>query len=446
MSFPRYPKYKASGIEWLGEVPAHWSVVRVKDLSSRISSGKTPLGGSETYVDDGVLFLRSQNIHDAGLRLDDVVFISRAIDESMASSRAQSGDVLLNITGASIGRSCIVPWSFPLANVNQHVCVIRPKSSEFSEFLAWLFKSTPVKSQIGLVQNGAAREGLNFQQIGGMQVSVAPREEQKGIVDFLDRETAKIDALVVEQEQLIILLKEKRQAVISHAVTKGLDPSVPMKDSGVEWLGQVPAHWVISPLKFLARIGNGSTPSRDNPNYWSEDGFPWLNSSVVNQSEVSEGSRFVTAVALAECHLPIVEPPAVLVGLTGQGKTRGMAAPLTFTATINQHVAFIKANQDHVDNEFLLRVLESAYEYLRIESDSAGSTKGAITCGLLGAWQIPVPTIAEQGRILAFLEAELTKVDSLIVEVEQGIDLLQERRSALISATVAGQIDVRGVQ
>ena len=125
-------------------------------------------------------------------------------------------------------------------------------------------------------------------------------EEQTAIAHFLDHETAKIDALIAEQEKLIHLLAEKRQATLSHAVTRGLDPAAPMKDSGVAWLGEVPAHWTVCPIKLVARIGNGSTPNRDNPAYWAEEGFPWLNSSVVNQDEVSEAERFVTELALAE--------------------------------------------------------------------------------------------------------------------------------------------------
>src|SRR5690606_18508425 len=162
-------------------------------------------------------------------------------------------------------------------------------------------------------------------------------------------------ALIAEQEKLITLLAEKRQATISHAVTRGLDPDAPMKDSGVAWLGEVPTHWDTCPLKYVSSLGNGSTPNRSNPNYCTEEGgFPWLNSSVVNQDEVSEAKRFVTELALRECHLPIIAPPAVLVGITGQGKTRGMAAPLMFEATVNQHLAYIKPQLERLGLPYLL--------------------------------------------------------------------------------------------
>ena len=279
MSFPRYKKYKDSEVEWLGEVPAHWSVERLKFLATRIGSGKTPLGGSETYQDSGVLFLRSQNVHDDGLRLEDVVCIAQVVDDAMSSSRVQAGDILLNITGASIGRTCIVPQGFPPANVNQHVCVVRVSIPEQATFLAWLLKSAQIKAQIDYVQDGAAREGLNFQQIGSFNVPLPPVSEQADICRVLSEETAKIDTLVEEQKRLIELLKEKRRAVISRAVTKGLNPNAPMKDSGVEWLGEVPAHWDSSRLRYVARPGTSITYGIVQAGPHIEDGIPYIKTS-----------------------------------------------------------------------------------------------------------------------------------------------------------------------
>jgi type I restriction enzyme S subunit len=290
---------------------------------------------------------------------------------------------------------------------------------------------------------GDHRDGLNLELLGTIRCPLPSGHEQHAIATFLDRETAKIDALIAEQETLLALLAEKRQATISHAVTRGLNPNAPMKDSGIPWLGEVPAHWDVTPLKYVSRIGNGSTPNRDNPSYWAEEGFPWLNSSVVNQEEVTEAERFVTGLALKECHLPVIEPPAILVGITGQGKTRGMAAPLMFEATINQHLAFIKPEQGRLLADYLLRALQMSYEHLRTDSEGAGSTKGAITCDQLSRFSIPLPPLDEQAAIAKNLDAEAAKFDKLSNEAGRAIDLLKERRSALISAAVTGKIDVR---
>ena len=214
---------KPSGIEWLGDVPAHWDVKKVKHISSRISSGKTPSGGSEIYVDEGITFLRSQNVYDEGLRLDDVAFITDAVDTAMAGSRVAAHDILLNITGASIGRSCVVPIALPSANVNQHVCVIRLKNISMVPLIGWTFKSSSIKNQIDHAQNGAAREGLNFVQIGEMVLALPPAAEQVFISSFLDIESAKFDSLTTEAQRAIDLLQERRTALISAAVTGQID-------------------------------------------------------------------------------------------------------------------------------------------------------------------------------------------------------------------------------
>jgi type I restriction enzyme S subunit len=274
---------------------------------------------------------------------------------------------------------------------------------------------------------------------------VPPEAEQTRIAEFLDRETAKIDELVAEQRRLMELLKEKRRSVIAHAVTRGLNPQAPLKPSGIEWLGDVPAHWSATPIKYVAKVGNGSTPSREVPEYWAESGFPWLNSSVVNSSVVTEPEGYVTERALRECHLPIVAPPAILVGITGQGRTRGMAAMLGIEATINQHIAYVKPSTAALDINYLLKVLESAYLKLRRDSEEAGATKGAITCEQIGNLRVPFPPLAEQSAIVSHLATANAKFDTLTAEAQRAIDLLQERRTALISAAVTGQIDVRHV-
>jgi type I restriction enzyme S subunit len=287
------------------------------------------------------------------------------------------------------------------------------------------------------------QQNIGMGVIESLACTVPPIDEQMAIAAFLDRETLKVDGLVAEQRRLMELLKEKRQAVISHAVTKGLNPHAPMKPSGIEWLGDVPAVWEVLPVKFLARIGNGSTPNRDTAGYWEEGDYPWLNSSVVNQEQITEAEEFVTSLALKQCHLPKITPPAVLIGITGQGRTRGMASILMFEATINQHMAFLMPYANQAKASFLRRMFDNAYLFLRSDSDGGGSTKGAITCAQIANLKIPLPPLSEQIAIVAFIETELAKFNTLTAEAQRAIDLLQERRTALISAAVTGQIDVR---
>lgn len=268
-------------------------------------------------------------------------------------------------------------------------------------------------------------------------------DEQRIIVDFLDSETAQIDDLIGKQKRLIELLAEKRQAVITQAVTKGLDPNAPTKPSDTPWLGDVPMHWSVPKLGMHSRIGNGSTPSRENLDYWQDGTIPWLNSSHVNRDEVTDSDQFVTSLAATECHLPRVAKENLIVGLTGQGRTRGMASIVRFETTINQHVAYIAANGQFWEPEYLLLFLRAAYDQLRELSDENGSTKGALTCAALKNLSVCLPPLSEQTTIATVVNATLERIDSITGASQKAIVLLRERRSALISAAVTGKIDVR---
>ncbi len=215
---------KDSGVEWLGEVPEHWEVTKLGFHTSKIGSGKTPRGGAEVYQEEGVLFIRSQNVYDSGLRIDksESVFISEVIHEEMSNTKVQGGDVLLNVTGGSIGRTCIVPNNFIEANVNQHVCIVRlPTSMRY--FIAFVLKSSLVKEQIDSIQTGGNREGLNFEQISKFTICIPPEEERADIVSYIEIETKKIDSLLEQSNNAIQLMQERRTALISAAVTGKID-------------------------------------------------------------------------------------------------------------------------------------------------------------------------------------------------------------------------------
>lgn len=435
MSLPKYEKYKNTGVPWLSEIPSHWQFHQARRFFGQRRDGALPgdeqLSATQKYgVIPQRLFMEQED-QKVVLALSGLAYFKRV----------QPNDFVISLRSFQGG----IERTKYAGCVSPAYTVLRPQSGLVADYWEFLLKSSSYIAALQTTTDGI-REGKNisYAQFGALPVPLPPHTEQTIIASFLKWETAKIDALIAEQEKLIMLLAEKRQATISHTITKGLNRNAPMKDSGVTWLGDIPAHWTACPLKLLARIGNGSTPNRDNSDYWSDEGFPWLNSSVVNQDEVSEAERFVTELALKECHLPVVVPPAVLVGITGQGKTRGMATRLAFTATVNQHVAYIKPTEDSLAEPYLLRVFEAVYLHLRTESEGAGSTKGAITCEQLGNLRIPVPELAEQFAIVSFLEREVTKLEKLTTDSERGIALLKERRSALIAAAVTGQIDVRG--
>jgi type I restriction enzyme, S subunit len=222
--FDPNPKLKDSGVEWLGKIPAHWRATSIGYIASKTGSGKTPRGGSETYLSEGILLIRSQNVHDTGLRLNDVVYIDESVDNEMETTRVSPGDVLLNITGASLGRCSIAPSNLGPANVNQHVCIIRADSTAaYPGYIQRTLISNSTKGQIFSFENGSSREGLNFQQVRNLRIALPPIIEQRAIASYLDRETAKIDELIAKVETAIERLKEYRSALISAVVTGKID-------------------------------------------------------------------------------------------------------------------------------------------------------------------------------------------------------------------------------
>ena len=213
---------RPSGVDWLGDIPEHWKDTKLKYLVTKVGSGITPRGGAEVYSDSGILFLRSQNIYDDGLHLDDPKYISTEIDEDMSNSRVFKNDLLLNITGASIGR-CYLYNLEESANVNQHVCIVRVMEKISPLYLKLVINSRIGQTQIALYQTGGNREGLNYEQLRNFYIPLPPLSEQLQIADYLDEKTAKIDTLIEELEAQLGDLATYKQAVITEAVTGKVD-------------------------------------------------------------------------------------------------------------------------------------------------------------------------------------------------------------------------------
>ena len=213
---------KDSGVEWIGEIPKGWDIIPLRYNTEKIGSGVTPRGGSEVYSETGIPFLRSQNIHFRGLVLEDVVYISQEIHEDMSGSKVQSGDVLINITGGSIGRCCYIEDSTEY-NLSQHVCIVRPQKHLETSYLYYFLCSEFGQFQVNLNITGSGREGLNFENLGNFSVPKVPLSEQNQISDYLDHETSKIDQMVDTETKRIELLKEYRQSLISNVVTGKID-------------------------------------------------------------------------------------------------------------------------------------------------------------------------------------------------------------------------------
>lgn len=428
----KYGAYIDSGVEWVGLIPEGWEVRPLFAIAREncapnkdgaesnllsLSYGRIirkDIAGNEGLLPASFETYQVIGPNDIVLRLTDLQNDKRSLRSAISPERG-------------------IITSAYLALV---VTAVRPK------FLNYLLRAYDLQ-KVFYSMGGGLRQSMKFSDMKRLPVIFPPESTQRAIIEYLDRETTHIDELIRKQERLIELLAEKRKAIISHAVTKGINPTATMKPTNDPWIGDVPAHWTVPQLGMHSRIGNGSTPNRETPAYWIDGEIPWLNSSHVNRDEISDADQFVTPTAKVECHLPLVKAGSLLIGLTGQGKTRGMASILRLPATINQHLAYVTSDPSVWNSEYLLWFMRSSYDRLRELSDENGSTKGALTCAALKKLSVALPPASEQSEIAEHITAKLSKIEKISKAATRSVALLRERRSAVITAAVTGKIDVR---
>ena len=412
MSFPRYPVYKDSGVEWLGEVPEHWEVRRLKFLCDIQTGSKD----TEDAVEDGEypFFVRSQTVE----RINSQAFDCEAV--------LTAGD------GAGVGR-VFHHYSGPF-DFHQRVYMLNNFRRATGRFLFHFLRENFYKVAL---EGGAKStvDSLRRPMFTNFPIAVPPRDEQDSLIAFVDTQGAHIDALVAEQERLVELLREKRQAVISHAVTKGLDPTVPMKNSGEEWLGEVPAHWTRVRLKALFRQEKRQNfPELPVLSVYRDYGVIFKDSRTDNINKTPEDLSSYQLVRPGDL---VVNKMKAWQGSLGVSEVEGITSP--------DYAVFTPR---HSMNSFFLHLL--------LRSQAVVSVYLGISNGIrLDQWRIEpdaflslsiyLPPLEEQGRIVAEIISISSEHDVLITEAERAIALLQERRAALISAAVTGQIDVRGL-
>jgi type I restriction enzyme S subunit len=444
VSFKPYPKYKESGVEWLGKVPEHWEVRRLRQIGPLLKGSG---GTKEDIVESGVPCVRYGDLYTTHS-----YFIRQARTFVTAERAAdyfpiRRGDVLFAASGedlAEIGRSAVNLIEAE-AVCGGDTVVLRPNGRTVPAFLGYACDCWVAKAQKAAMGRGTTVKHIYPDELKRLVIFVPSLDEQAFVASFLDHETAKIDALIAEQQRLIELLQEKRQAVISHAVTKGLNPDAPMKDSRIEWLGQVPEHWEIVRLGHRGRLQNGLSIGGEA--FGAGDPF------------VSYGDVYKNTV--------VPNTPSGLVQSTAddQDKYGLEVGDVLFTRTsesaddIGVAATCLRAIPRSTFAGFLIRfrpypgTLDPGYsKYLfrnqGVQGHFAGTmnlvTRASLSQGELRSLPICVPPIPEQVLISAALDERVEQLRVLTADTESAISLLQERRSALISAAVTGQIDVRG--
>ena len=439
--YKAYSKYKDSGVEWLGLLPINWVNTSVKRYCS-VTDGSHH---SPKTQSSGMPFVSVTDVGVNEINFEDSKKIThedylRLVQEGC---KPNEGDVLLTKDG-TIGRAVIVTEDFSDFVILSSLGLLTPTKKLFNIFLYYYLISGVNVDQMNSMIHGSALRRMTINKIDSLIITIPPIEEQQKIANFLDHETAKIDTLIEKQQELIKLLLEKRQAVISHAVTKGLNPNAPMRDSGVECLGEVPEHWNVSRVK---QISNFITSGpRGWSDYLTDHGANiFLQSGDLDNKlglKLSEAKR-VNPPSNAEGVRTKLESGDVIVCITGANTGRVAIAPeFSDTVYINQHLSLIRPVKALIDSDYLGLSLSSSSVRSYFSVTQYGLKEG-LSLSNVGETPICRPPLVEQIEIVHYVRKVSNKYDVLVLSAEKQIGLLQERRTALISAAVTGKIDVR---
>ncbi|MHA7809675.1 MAG: restriction endonuclease subunit S domain-containing protein [Marinobacter adhaerens] len=449
MTFPRYPEYKDSGVNWLEQVPVHWEVFSLKRSVVGCTNG---IWGNEPDGENDVAVIRVADFERNNLRVGLEKLTYRSVTPNEYSSRAlKKGDLLIEKSGGGektlVG--CVVLYTHEFKSVTSNfVARMRPLGEFDSNFLCYCFDSL----YQGRVNYPAIKQTTGIQNLDSEaylqeRFCFPALAEQVQIARFLNHETAKIDALIQEQERLIELLQEKRQAVISHSVTKGLDPGVPMKNSGVDWLGRVPTHWDVIALKYLvSEKVAGPYGASLTKSMYSSEGYRVFGQQQVISDDFTLGDYYIPEEKYEEMQRYTVYPGDILITVMGTVGKVSVVPDNVEPGIINPRLVRYRFNPRLVAPGYVKALLLSLPFQGRLKEAAQGSTMDGLNMGILGDLPILVPTIEVQEEIARAVEVHKSRFDSALASSQELIQLLKERRSALISAAVTGKIDVRNWQ
>lgn len=433
----KYPAYKDSGIDWVGEIPEHWIAIRMK-FSSKLINGYA--FDSNSYVEDGIPIIRIGDIN-SDINLEDTKKVPFEMIESHSAFKVNRGDILLALTGATIGKSAVYTLQDD-ALLNQRVAIVRPENDTNDVFLKYLIQSNLFRKHIDYECFGGAQENIGKPEIGNFKLALPSGDEQKAIAEYLDKKTVLIDGLIEKKKRQIELLTEQRQAVINQAVTKGLDSAVEMKDSGVEWLGKIPKHWEMKRLKFVLneklKYGANESGDIDVPT------FPrYIRITDFDDNGNLRDDTF-RSLPDEQAQEYMLESGDILFARSGAtvGKTFQFQN-YDGRACFAGYLIKASPNSKQILSDFLYFYTKSnAYENWK-DSIFIQATIQNIGADKYQNLPIAVPLIDEQEEIITYIHEEQKLINTSISKAEKQIELLQEYRTALISEAVTGKIDVR---
>jgi len=437
VKLPPYPKYKPSGIGWLGDLPRDWNVKRCREIFHERKEfspdgEETLLSVSEYY---GVK-PRSEIIEEGD-------FLSRA-DSLEGYRKCYAHDLVMNYMLAwKSGLGCTEFDGI----VSPAYAVFSLRRAEFHyRYFHYLLRTPAAATEFKRFSTGIIDSRLRLYPetfLGSIFASVPPSEEQRAIADFLDRETARLDTLVGKKRELIKELKEKRTALISRTVTRGLNAKVRLKPSGIEWLGDVPEHWEVKAVRRIAqRIQTGSTPPTAEEKYYEDGTVPWFGPGSFGESILlSEPAKLLNTAAVKDGAARLFPQGATMIVTIGA--TLGKVSSIAENASCNQQITVVEGEKATVHPRFVTYQLKRLEPTLRAIAPSA--TLPILSQDEIARLFLALPPLGEQSAISNYLDHETAKIDKMVEKVEAAIEKLQEYRTALITAAVTGKIDVRQV-
>jgi type I restriction enzyme S subunit len=439
----KYDKYKDSGVEWIGEIPNDWFCTKLKFHTRKIIDGAHFTPTYVEYSQNSVPFLRVTDLHNQYINKDEVKYIPKDEHlELIKRCNPEKGDLLLSKNG-TIGLMKIIDWDWEFS-IFVSLCLIKFENTLVNRFFKYFFDSNVVERQLFESSQKTSVSNLHLEKIKELRLTLPPLEEQTQIANYLDYKTTQIDKLIRKKEQLIELLKEERTAIINQAVTKGLNPNVPMKDSGIEWLGEIPEHWDRIRIKTLV-----STKVTDGPHetpQWTENGIPFLSAESIkgNQIDFNHKRGFISVEQHTEyCKKSKVKNGDILFCKSGSTTGKSALVNTDIEFGIWSPLAIIRANRNKINNHYLFQSIQSNFFKRQVETSWTFGTQPNIGMGALENLWIAIPPMKEQNLIVELVNNENQRFDNILSKLSHEIELLKEYKTALISEVVTGKVDVR---
>jgi type I restriction enzyme, S subunit len=430
MSFPQYENMKNSGVEWLGDMPSHWRILPL--LGVAIERDEPNIGMKE----NNLLSLSYGQVVRKDINANDGL-----LPETFETYQiVRPGDIVWRLTDLQNDkRSLRTALVTEVGIITSAYLATKPRSI-LPNFFGYLLRAYDI-TKVFYSMGGGLRQSMKFDDVKRLPIIVPPAVEQSAIAAFLERETRKIDALVEEQQRLVHLLEEKRQATVSHAVTRGLNTRATMKETGVECLLTIPEHWIIDKLaKLTTAVGDGL---HGTPRYVDQSDYHFINGNNLVDGSISidDHTRCVDQEVARAQAVPL-NSQTILMSINGT--IGNLALYMGEPVMLGKSAAYLNCT-NNIDREFLYYFLQSAAAKTHFELELTGTTISNLSLATLRNAPIPVPPLDEQRTIAKWLQNALLQLHEMIGEAEKSISLLKERRSALISAAITGKIDIRGL-